>query len=243
MKKVLLVLSAIITVASGVAMVSAYEAHVVNVTAHVEQAIELRNFDNYGPNYHYDFGTVFPEEWLLKRFQVHTSSSFCGTSAQQNRHDGSTTRYFDYTLYVKAKDGYEWLGDALYFTVDWQNQDPSRPKPTSYWLGPGDPGADNMTWVGATMANPSQKPTNPIPILSGRVDKNYILYDEIIMALDVPVFEYYWNEHTDVPEKPSGKDRPTVVIDKEDDPNRWAPGGVDLGAEIKIQITHIGMAG
>lgn len=236
MKKMLLVLCALVTVASGVAMVSAYEAHVVNVTAHVENAIELRNL-GVGPHYEHEFGTVFPEEWLLKRFKIHTSSSFC--SWDQNRYDGKTTRYFDYKLYVLGKDGFEWLGDALYFTVDWQGMHTSLPIPSSYWPGPDDPGADDMKWVGEGLANPHQKPTQPILVLSGRVDKKYTLYHEIIMGLDVPVFEYYWNEHTDVDSKPSGKDSPTVVIDKEDDSDRWAPGGVDLGAEIKIQLTNI----
>ena len=56
-KKVLLGLAALLMVSSGVAMVSAYEAHTVNVTAHVENAIAL------SPQAGWDlgqFGTVFP---------------------------------------------------------------------------------------------------------------------------------------------------------------------------------------
>jgi hypothetical protein len=59
------------------------------------------------------------------------------------------------------------------------------------------------------------------------------------MGLDVPVFEGYWNALTDVDPKPSGKDMPTVVIEK-DDTDRHHPGGVLLGAELKIQVTKIG---
>jgi hypothetical protein len=72
MKKVLLVLGALVIVLSGVAMVSAYEAHVINVTAHVENAIVLEGV-GIGPDYEYDFGTVFPEEWLRKIFVVGVS--------------------------------------------------------------------------------------------------------------------------------------------------------------------------
>jgi predicted porin len=39
MKKAILILAALMLVASGVAAVSAYEAHVVNVRSHVENAI------------------------------------------------------------------------------------------------------------------------------------------------------------------------------------------------------------
>ncbi len=55
MKKILLGLSALVMVLSGVAMVSAYEAHLINVTAHVENALEVDTTP-------IDFGTVFPEE-------------------------------------------------------------------------------------------------------------------------------------------------------------------------------------
>jgi hypothetical protein len=53
-KKALLILSALLMVVSGVAAVSAYEAHIVNVTAHVENALVVPE--------EYVVGTVFPEE-------------------------------------------------------------------------------------------------------------------------------------------------------------------------------------
>ncbi len=55
MKKVLLVLGTLLVSISGVAMVSAYEAHIINVTAHVENAMSVNKDD-------IDFGTVFPQE-------------------------------------------------------------------------------------------------------------------------------------------------------------------------------------
>jgi len=229
----LLVLFAIVTVTSGVAMVSAYEAHMVNVTAHIENAMYLGGLGQLegGSHYSHDFGTVFPEEWLLKRFTVRTSTSFCGPGNKR-------MKGIDYSLYVVPKDGYKWLGDALYFTVAWDLAgNPAYPQPSHYWAGPGDPGADDMKWVGEGLANPEDKPATPINVLSGGLLKPDLLSQEIIMGLDVPVFRDFWNEYTDVDEKPSGKSSPTVVIEKDDE--RHIPTGVDLGAEIKIQIIEI----
>jgi hypothetical protein len=58
------------------------------------------------------------------------------------------------------------------------------------------------------------------------------------VGLDVPVFEGYYNEDTDIASKPSGLSKPTVEI-KKSDTARWHPDGVDLGAEIKVQVTNV----
>ena len=68
-KKILLGLGAMLAVVAGVAALSAFEAHVINVTAHIENAL---NVDNYG----LDFGTVFPQENLFENFTVSLSDSF-----------------------------------------------------------------------------------------------------------------------------------------------------------------------
>lgn len=69
MKKVLLLVSALLIVFSGVAAVSAYEGHMVNVKAHVENAIGVTDYE-------VDFGTVFPEETLETQIWVGLSESF-----------------------------------------------------------------------------------------------------------------------------------------------------------------------
>lgn len=53
---------------SSVAAVSAFESHLVNVEAHVENAL--------GTPAAFDFDTVFPEEWLTHEIVVQTSTSF-----------------------------------------------------------------------------------------------------------------------------------------------------------------------
>jgi len=68
-KKIVLGLVAVVAVASGVAALSAYEAHVINVTAHIENALYVH------PDA-LEFGTVFPQEYIERQFTVELSSSF-----------------------------------------------------------------------------------------------------------------------------------------------------------------------
>jgi len=76
MKKVLLGLGAIVVMIAAVPLFAAYEAHVINVTAHIENALRVHSNS-------YDFGTVFPQEHFeginTFTFEVGTSDSFCAT--------------------------------------------------------------------------------------------------------------------------------------------------------------------
>lgn len=62
-------LAAVLVVAGGVAALSAYEAHVINVTAHIENALSV-------PTTPLVFGTVFPQEDLNQTFEMGLSTSF-----------------------------------------------------------------------------------------------------------------------------------------------------------------------
>ncbi|MBN2077035.1 MAG: hypothetical protein JW762_15935 [Dehalococcoidales bacterium] len=68
MKKVLLLVSALLIVFSGVAAVSAYEGHVVDVKAHVENALMVED--------EVDFGVVFPQEKKEAVLHLALSQSF-----------------------------------------------------------------------------------------------------------------------------------------------------------------------
>ena len=70
-KKIILGLAAAVVVAGGVAGMSAYEAHIINVTAHIENALAVSTEA-------LDFGTVFPQEYLERDFTINLSSSFLG---------------------------------------------------------------------------------------------------------------------------------------------------------------------
>jgi hypothetical protein len=233
MKKVLLILGALLMVLSGIAAVSAYEAHLINVTAHVENAMTV-NKD------HIHFGTVFPEEWITANFTVHTSGSFCEDDPPQTR-----MTHIDYEVWVEWKpipedmlgtvspqvpgaEGpyYAWLGKALYIGVE-----------------PGaDPLAADLVYVGANLTSPPGAQKVNIPVQT--IDKDTPdLGDLVIVGLDVPVFQGYVNELTDPNPKPSGKNEPSWEI-----PVPWVgpwgsianpQDGVDLGIDIKIQVVDI----
>ncbi|HDZ54688.1 MAG TPA: hypothetical protein ENI19_02650 [Candidatus Nealsonbacteria bacterium] len=68
-KKIILGLVAVVAVAGGVAVLSAYEAHVINVTARIENALSVAVE-------HIDFGTVFPQEYLEFPLEIALSGSF-----------------------------------------------------------------------------------------------------------------------------------------------------------------------
>jgi len=229
MKKVILILAAIVLVASGVAAVSAYEAHVINVKAHVENALSVNTSD-------VNFGTVFPEEWIVKHRSVKLSESACDELeddliavnftffAEWKECDGAMGYFYDGAAWDAGTANYcQWMGDFLY--VGWDVDDT----------------AAQMTLVGPAVAPP---PSAQQILTSGRL----INCDdhELYIAIDVPVFEGYYNPLTDPEPKPSGKDDPTYIVPDgslmyTDMPAHPAydPEGMDFGVDLKIQVTSI----
>src|SRR4030043_398970 len=68
-KKIVLTIGAILIVVGGVAAMSAYEAHVINVVAHIENALSVSPKE-------IAFGTVFPQEYMESDFTIRLSDSF-----------------------------------------------------------------------------------------------------------------------------------------------------------------------
>jgi len=68
-KKIVLGLLAVVVVVGGVAGMSAYEAHIINVTAKIENALGVSTAA-------IDFGTVFPQEYEEREFVINLSTSF-----------------------------------------------------------------------------------------------------------------------------------------------------------------------
>jgi hypothetical protein len=69
MKRIIFLVAALLTVFSGIAAVTAYEGHQVDVKAHVENALMVNTAE-------VDFGTTFPEEVIEAQFYVGLSESF-----------------------------------------------------------------------------------------------------------------------------------------------------------------------
>lgn len=68
-KKTLLGLAATLAALAGVVAFSGFEAHVINVTAHIENALSVTPKE-------LQFGTVFPQEYINKEFTIGLSDSF-----------------------------------------------------------------------------------------------------------------------------------------------------------------------
>ncbi len=92
MKKILLGLGAIAAVLVVMPMFAAFEAHVVNVTATIENALSV-------PIEEIKFGTVFPQEHLNKPLDISLSSSFM----TENRVDD-----VEYFIRQKPKCAWSW---------------------------------------------------------------------------------------------------------------------------------------
>ena len=71
LKKIVASVALIATVAVSAAMFAAFEAHVINVTAHIENALKVDTEPIM-------FGTVFPQEMLYRDFDIVLSESFIG---------------------------------------------------------------------------------------------------------------------------------------------------------------------
>src|SRR3989338_5643579 len=69
MKKILMGLAATGTAIAMVPLFAAFEAHVINVTARIENALQVSTKA-------IEFGTVFPQEELDQQFEVELSDSF-----------------------------------------------------------------------------------------------------------------------------------------------------------------------
>jgi hypothetical protein len=231
-KKGLLALGILVALFSSVGMVSACESHLVNVQAHVENAVRLQG----GP---ISYGTVFPEEFLIRDLDLGLSTSFSTLDPLQDR-----VMFVTYEVWVgpRPKPGggnYPCLADAMYIGIDAADL---RASPAGDLVPVG---TCNLTKVASDSL--SKEDIDPGPAWVYKDHDDYIH-----VAIDVPVFEEFWNPLTDAlgcvnpgdPEaKPSGLCEPTVVLDPVTDADRYDPGGtlnIQLHAQVIVQVTCIG---
>jgi hypothetical protein len=237
-KKVILVLAALVLVASGVAAVSAYEAHLINVKAHVENALWVDTDE-------IDFGTVFPEEWLIAHRDLRLSDS----AINETRIGELDSVEFIIAVEWKPSPDMEFAWDE---DADISNNGQWIPGVGFYnWMG-------YFTYVGYNvngLAPNMNLVGDPPPGVPGTAAKTvlggpYIATPDpqrIFVGIDVPVFEGYYNPLTDAlvlkdvgmgfPTKPSGLLVPTYIIP--DDMPGYDPDGMDFGLDLKIQVSDI----
>ncbi len=222
-RKIIPILGALVLVVSGVAAVSAYEAHLINVTAHVENALSVNTTA-------IDFGTVFPQEVLKVHRNIALSESALAEGPAGTTPLPGDLMSVDYQVWAECKpnpnipgDFYQWLGEWLWVGID-ASQDPTL--------------ITGHVRVGAA-------PTDPCPAakpildaagntLTGTLSGNNTV-DMMGVTILTPAFVGYYNELTD--QKP---DWFQAVIDA----GNWPlldgdPDGTDLGLDLKIQVTGI----
>lgn len=184
-KKVLLLLfSSVVLVTAGVVALSAYEAHVVNVTAHIENALKILPLTK-----KIDFGTVFPQEHRERSMTITTSESFC---------ESTQTRVtnIDYKIVQKPKpiwpepgecgQYFNSIEDARAYCHDSEPLDLNCCYPSlcpylskiPVYTEPGDIGVPSF-----------HDPEDPSSIAVGTINKDTDLSDEWTIDLDVPCFE------------------------------------------------------
>jgi hypothetical protein len=258
MKKVILIITALVMMTSGVAAVSAYEAHIINVTAHVENALTV---DSGGPDI--DFGVMFPQEWQKVKKTISLSTSALdelNLSAGQPLMAAGDLKKVHFEIFVEWKEDKEfgtagnhlpdvdiggtdywaWIGDWVWVAFPAATQTVDNPvvDPTEW------------TYVGAAPVPPAlARPTGHTAWLGwdfvapGPADIN--LSDVLDVLFLAPAFEGYYNAETDI-YKPEWWPFAANPIDggywapiPETGDARYIPDGVDLGMDIKIQVKDI----
>ena len=226
MKKAILIVAALMLVVSGVAAVSAYEAHVVNVKAHVENALQVTATE-------LDFGVVFPEEWLSQHFDVEFSSSWADQTRVSN---------VDFQVWAEDKvlddtapqvTYYPWLGDCLFIELNG----------TKGYIGQATAGPLHAQAAVDAAGDPI------VGTLTTTTKTSYTVY----VWLDVPVFDEFYNVLTDVPDKPRAAWADDLLVALRSAEFTAAtvahlpsmilpvgtPQGIEMGVDIKIQVSNI----
>ena len=112
MKKILLGLGGLGAIVTMLPMLAAFEAHVVNVTATIENALSV-------PQRLIEFGTVFPQEHLDRSLLVALSRSF---QAEEDADD------VEYIIRQKPKCAWSWQDAAGVWNIDEQSTQTGHPK-------------------------------------------------------------------------------------------------------------------
>jgi len=229
LKKVILIVAALLMVVSGVAAVSAYEAHVVDVKAHIENALGVAFLE-------LDFGIVFPQELVEKDFVIGLSESFIS----ENQIRVSDVHYVigwenksiaDHPGALDP-DGDGWFEPIWPFIglskIDSDGNDGIPPDVPTGWSD--QPPAWCKAWGELVKVIPE-------PVSGPQGD----FCDWWHMSFAVPVFDKFYNPGTD-PKTPSGilvyEDDDYIIVTENicDDSYEVEVPHADLGGTMKIQV-------
>jgi len=183
MKKTLLITAALTIVVVSVPLLAAFEAHVINVTAHIENALRVSPLTG-----ELDFGIVSPQEYLEKSIWITTSDSFCEL-------DQRRVTSIDYKIVQKPKcrrnvDANPEL--PLYEKVNyWDDQCPENYTALPLLCGylSKTPAYDDPQPFDDHGVLAFHDPTDPANVATGTINKDDDKTDEWIIDLAVPCFE------------------------------------------------------
>lgn len=217
-KKILITLGSLVAVVAGVAAMSAYESHVINVTAHIENALKVT------PNAPIAFGTVFPQEYFERRLFITTSESFCQS-------DQRRVLNIDYKIAQKPKC----INPAGGYT------------PVDYATHECPEGYDEMPllcpFLSKTPVYQDKPPYtdygvpafhDPSVVATGTINKDNDLLDEWIIDLAVPCYEGYCSQDYDEFVKLHNPQADPHNFEAQGDPD-----GTDFGCDLWVEVTKI----
>ena len=228
MKKTILIVTALLMVFSGVAAVSAYEAHVVDIKAHVENALIVSQ--------ELDYGITFPQEWMQEEVYIGLSESFMSENNTRVSDIKYALLWFPKLIAdhpgaidPDGDDFFEPIYPFLEISNEGESLDGMLPAtPPAFW---------NTVSANASLGY--------VKWGWGHLDKATDPSDIWHFAFNVPVFDKWFNPSTD----PAG-DYPYVLYFDDDDyaivsenftasDNTTVVGDVphaDLGSNLKIQV-------
>jgi hypothetical protein len=221
MKKIIFLAAALLAVFSGVAAVSAYEGHVIDVKAHVENAIWVQGeaFQNGGYESNLNLGTLFPEMSVETDLVFGLSNSFKAQSAYST---------VDYALYWEPKP----VSGSTTFKDIWPYMQLKLDGTPLAPISASAPIAAPVLITTADLSTPS--------------DTN----GDIHFKFTAPVFDYWYNKATDPISNPvvlsynSGSGYNIVMVTVTC--SQYAPNtftvpvpNVDLGNNLKIQVMSV----
>lgn len=267
LKRIIPIIFGLVAMLSSVAAVSAFEAHTINVKAHVENAITVGGItgeSDAGP-FLDQISTLFPEEFFKQHYDIALSDSFLDQNGDETidtvgGNHTARVNTIEYEMFAECKEDpnasppayFRWMLGIWVGTGD-QTPLPSGGPFTNFngmtSLGDADGTTGNAatTYSNGTNDCGSKTPgsTNIVRSLGTgflfTTQANNVstanLGDVLGIAVDIPVFEGFYNQFTDVNPKDSGLNFPTAIIGTGD--HRFFPDGVDMGIDIKVQIIDI----
>lgn len=232
MKKGLLIVGAVAIVIATVPMFAAYEAHVINVTAHIENALKVLPGSG-----ELEFGTVFPQEYREKTISITTSSSFCQETQRR-------VLSIDYKIVQKPKcecdgefENSEQCPDGQFAPVGFA----THKCPAGYTAMP-----SLCPYLSKTPQQIDEAPftdfgvpafhdpDDPANVATGTINKDFDLVDNWTIDLAVPCFEGHcaqdWDEFVASHNSEANPDDYILPFELE---------GKDFGCDLWVEVTDI----